>query len=74
MPLLDARDELELSPPGFEGTEGRDPAVPDPPAEVVRVAMAVGKTKDGSEFPAKLGIGRWNQNESVRRRRVGETR
>jgi hypothetical protein len=53
IPLLEARDEEELRPPGLEGTEGR-PEEPPEAAAPVRVAMAVGNTKDGSELPAKL--------------------
>ncbi len=53
MPRLDASEEEEESPPGLDGTDGRDPAPAEEPAAVVRVAMAVGNTKDGSELPAK---------------------
>lgn len=53
IPRLEAREDAEESPPGLEGTEGREPAAPEEPAAVVRVAMAVGNTKDGSELPAK---------------------
>lgn len=53
MPRFEASEEEVDSPPGLEGTLGRDPAPPEEPAAVVRVAMAVGKTKDGSELPAK---------------------
>jgi len=51
-------EEAERAP-GLEGIEGRpviDRPEALPPPEVPRVAIAVGKTNDGSEFPAKLII------------------
>lgn len=52
MPRLDAALEpLVVRPPGLEVTLDRAPPVVLPPA-VLRVAMAVGNTKLGSELPA----------------------
>ena len=59
IPLFEAKEE-EDTEEGLEGTEGleeeagaREGAAPEE-EEVVLVAMAVGKTKDGSELPANL--------------------
>lgn len=64
IPLLEAKEE-EDTDDGLDGTEGRDEppggardgAAPDA-EEVVLVAIAVGKTKDGSELPANLDPGK----------------
>lgn len=57
IPRLVAIFEEGDSVPGLDGIAGRPvmegpDALPPPPAP--RVAIAVGKTKEGSEFPAKL--------------------
>lgn len=73
IPLLEARFE-EDEAEGLDGIEeleagARDGAAPDD-EEVVRVAMAVGKTKDGSELPANLkeGEGKGREREREERR------
>lgn len=56
MPRFDANDDdVEDSPPGLDGTEGPRAVETADPAAALRVAMAVGNTKDGSELPANLG-------------------
>lgn len=52
MPRLDAKFEPAEMPPGLLGTLGRAALLELPPARL-RVAMAVGKTKEGSELPAQ---------------------
>ena len=55
MPRFDARDEdVADRPPGLDGTDGPLAVEAADPAAALRVAMAVGKTKDGSELPANL--------------------
>lgn len=55
IPLFDARFEPADRPPGFDGTLGRAPELELPPAKLL-VAMAVGKTKEGSELPAQPAL------------------
>lgn len=43
-----------VRPPGLDGTDGRPPKLLFAPD--VAVAIAVGKTKEGSELPAKLNV------------------
>lgn len=51
IPRLEARLDPPEIPPGLLGTLGLAALLEFPPARL-RVAMAVGKTKDGSELPA----------------------